>query len=53
MNLQAIGIVAIIVGVALEVFLIGSQWSVGTIIAMAGILVFVYGYFSGGNKKNN
>ena len=50
MNLQAIGIVAVIVGIAMEVFLIGSQWSLGTIIAMAGILIFVYGYFTAGKK---
>ncbi len=46
MTLQAIGIIAIIVGVGMEIFLVGSQFSAGTIIAMLGILVFVYGYFN-------
>ena len=46
---QAIGVIAIVVGIGLEIFLIGSSFSLGTLIAMAGILVFVYGYF--GVKK--
>lgn len=43
---QAIGIIAIIVGVAMELLLIGSEFSAGTIVAMLGIVAFVYGYFS-------
>ena len=45
MNFQAIGIIAIVVGLVLELLQIGSEWSLGTLIAMVGILVFVYGYF--------
>lgn len=45
MQLQAIGIIAIVVGVLLELFMVGSSFSAGTIIAMLGIVVFVYGYF--------
>ena len=50
MNLQAIGIIAIVVGLVLELFLIGSDWSLGTIVAMVGILIFVYGYFGSRTK---
>jgi hypothetical protein len=46
MTWQAIGIIAIVVGVAMELFSIGAQFSAGTIVAMIGILLFVYGYFS-------
>ena len=46
MNFQAIGIIAIVVGVGMEIFMIGSEFSAGTIIAMLGILAFVYGYFN-------
>jgi len=46
MTLQAIGIIAIVVGVAMELFLVGSEFSAGTIVAMIGVLVFVYGYFN-------
>ncbi len=45
MQFQAIGIIAIVVGVLLELFMLGSEFSAGTIIAMLGIVVFVYGYF--------
>jgi hypothetical protein len=45
-TLQAIGIIAVIGGVVMELFLVGSQFSAGTIIAMLGIVVFVYGYFN-------
>ena len=44
MQLQAIGIIAIVVGVLLELFMVGSSLQAGTIIAMLGIAVFVYGY---------
>lgn len=46
MAIQAIGIIAIVVGVAMEFFMLGSKFSAGTIVAMIGVLVFVYGYFN-------
>jgi len=47
MTVQAIGIIAIVVGVVMELLMWGSEYSAGTIVAMLGILAFVYGYFNG------
>ena len=42
MNISVISIVAIVIGLTLEIVRIGSQFSVGTVIAGIGIIVFVY-----------
>jgi hypothetical protein len=41
-----LSIAAIIAGLALEIMQIGSQLSLGTLIAAIGIFVFVYDFFS-------
>ena len=48
---QAIGVVAIIIGIGLELFRVGSSFSLGTLIAMVGILAFGYGYISSKQRK--
>lgn len=52
MSLQTIGAIAIVVGIALELFLIGSEYSLGTAIAAIGIFVFVYAYFDKREKRD-
>jgi hypothetical protein len=42
LNIRIACITAIVVGLALEIFNIGSAYSLGTIIAGIGIAVFVY-----------
>jgi len=43
MVVQAVGILLLIIGVVLELFGVGSQNNLGTLIAVAGIAVFVFG----------
>ena len=42
MNIRILCAVAIVGGLTLEILQIGSQFSLGTIIAGIGIIVFVY-----------
>ena len=42
MNIKILSIIAIVVGLGLEYFRVGSQLSLGTIVAGVGIIVFVY-----------
>jgi hypothetical protein len=42
LNIKWLSIAAIVIGLGLEVFRIGSQYSVGTLIAGVGVVVFVY-----------
>jgi hypothetical protein len=42
LNIKWLSIGAIVIGLALEVFRIGSAYSVGTLIAGLGVIVFVY-----------
>jgi len=42
LNIRTLSVVAIVVGLGLEILRIGSQFSLGTIIAGVGIVVFVY-----------
>lgn len=44
MNIRTVCVVAIIGGLTLEILRIGSQLSLGTIVAGIGIIVFVYDY---------
>ncbi|NNC65821.1 MAG: hypothetical protein HKN84_13635 [Gammaproteobacteria bacterium] len=44
MNIRILCGIAIIGGLTLEIFEIGSQISLGTVIAGIGIIVFVYEY---------
>ncbi|MDH3419826.1 MAG: hypothetical protein OEQ25_12650 [Gammaproteobacteria bacterium] len=44
MNIRILCAIAIIGGLTLEILRIGSQVSLGTIIAGIGIIVFVYDY---------
>jgi hypothetical protein len=41
--IQAVGILLLIVGVVLELFGVGSEQSLGTLTAVCGIGVFVFG----------
>ena len=53
MSLKIVSIFAIVVGVLMEIFLVGSKFSIGvgsdfslgTGIAAAGIIVFVYDFY--------
>ncbi len=44
MNIRTLCAVAIVGGLTLEILRIGSQISLGTLIAGIGIIVFVYDY---------
>lgn len=46
MSLRVLSLAAIVIGLLMELFLIGSQYSLGTLIASAGIFVFVYDFFT-------
>lgn len=41
-NIRVLSILAILIGLALEIMRVGSQYSVGTVVAGIGIIVFVY-----------
>jgi hypothetical protein len=45
-TLRNLSIAAIVVGLILETFRLGSEFSLGTLIAAVGIFVFVYDFFS-------
>lgn len=45
MSVKYLSIAAIVIGVLMEVFMIGSELSLGTGIAAVGIFVFVYDFF--------
>jgi hypothetical protein len=51
-NLQIIGGAAVVIGLALEIFRIGSSISLGTSIAAVGIIVFVYAFFRKREQRN-
>src|SRR5690606_5930761 len=44
-TLKIAGIIAILIGLILELFMIGADLSLGTLVAGLGIFVFVYAYF--------
>jgi len=44
LNIRTLCAIAIIGGLTLEILRLGSQFSLGTIIAGIGIIVFVYDY---------
>ena len=50
-RLKLIGAVAIVVGIALEVLRIGAEYSLGTLIAGAGIVAIVYAVMSAREKR--
>jgi len=50
-RLKLIGAVAIVVGLMLEVLQIGSQFSLGTLIAGAGIAAIVYAVLAAREKR--
>lgn len=50
-KLKISGIIAVIVGLLFEIFMIGSNVSLGTIIAGGGIIVYVYDFFQKPPKK--
>ena len=50
-KLKISGIIAVIVGLLFEIFIIGSNVSLGTIIAGGGIIVYVYDFFQKSPKK--
>ena len=50
-RLKLIGAVAIVAGIALEYFRIGAEYSLGTLIAGAGIVAIVYAVMSAREKR--
>jgi hypothetical protein len=44
-SVKYLSIAAIVIGILMEVFMIGSELSLGTGIAAVGIFVFVYDFF--------
>jgi len=42
LNIRLLSIVAIVAGLVLEIMRVGSQFSLGTVIAGIGIVAFVY-----------
>ncbi|HEX9876839.1 MAG TPA: hypothetical protein VGC50_09330 [Gammaproteobacteria bacterium] len=46
MTLRNLSLAAIVVGLILETYRLGSEFSLGTLIAAVGIFVFVYDFFS-------
>jgi hypothetical protein len=50
-HLKIIGAVTIVVGIALEVLRIGSQFSLGTLIAGVGIVAIVYAVLAAREKR--
>ena len=50
-KIKIIGIIAVVVGLLFEIFMVGSNFSLGTIIAGSGIIVYVYAFFQKPPKK--
>ena len=50
-KIKIIGIIAIIIGLLYEIFMVGSNFSLGTIIAGSGIIVYVFAFFQKPPKK--
>ena len=50
-KIKIIGIIAVVVGLLFEIFMVGSNFSLGTIIAGGGIIVYVYAFFQKPPKK--